>query len=92
MALVKNISGSSKYNPPSGYGSWKEYWEARKYRRFSYCACITCQNRAEVGGHVKMVYGPNDWYIIPICSFHNNPSFVEPYTVRDDDLLPVNLY
>jgi len=90
MALVKNVNGSSEYDPPRGYSSWKEYWEARKYRSFSDCSCITCSKRAEVGGHVRMVYGSNEWYIVPICKDHNNPAFTDPYTVRDEDLLRVN--
>ncbi len=90
MALVKNISGSGKYNPPSGYDSWKEYWEISKRRRFSKCSCTTCIRNAEHGGHVEKVYGSGEWYIVPLCYEHNNPGFVSPYEVMDDDLLLVN--
>lgn len=91
MALVKNIRGSSDNNPPKGYSSWKEYWEDKKHRKFSGCSCITCPRMAEVGGHVKKVYGSGEWYIVPICSKHNSPSYTDSFEVRDDDLLRVNL-
>lgn len=89
MALVKNIHGSSNHNPPAGYGSWKEYWEANKHRKFQECSCVTCHNDAEVGGHVKKVYSSGEWYIIPICYEHNNYAFNVPYTVDDSDMLRV---
>ena len=90
MALVKNIKGSSDNTPPKGYSSWKEYWEDMKNRRFSYCSCVSCNMRAEVGGHVKKVNGSNAWYIVPICISHNNKPDTFSYEVRDEDLLPVN--
>ena len=88
MALVKNINGTSDNTPPRGYNSWKEYWEDKKKRRFSKCSCTTCRNTASVGGHVKKVYGTNEWYIVPICTSHN--SVTDSYEVKDDDLLAVN--
>ena len=91
MAIVKNIRGSSDNMPLAGYSSWKEFWENNKHRRFSQCSCITCTNRAEVGGHVKKVNGSNEWYIVPICYYHNAPSNVAPYEVADSDLLRVSL-
>lgn len=90
MALVKNIKGSSDNNPPSGYSSWREYWEVNKKRKFSFCSCTTCSKDAEVGGHVKKVYGSNEWYIVPICTRHNNFSYTDSYEVKDEDLLRVN--
>ena len=90
MALVKNINGTSNNLPPRGFNSWREYWEAKKNRRFSKCSCINCLQIAEVGGHVKKVNGTNVWYITPICKDHNNLSSTYSYEVRDDDLLPVN--
>lgn len=91
MAFVRNINGSSKYNPPAGYNSWKEFWEVNKRRRFSLCSCRSCSAAAEVGGHVKKVYGSGEWYIVPICSKHNNLSSTTSYEVADSDLLRVNL-
>ena len=89
MALVKNINGSSDNIPPSGYNSWKQYWEHKKMRKFANCSCISCSKKAEVGGHVKKVYGSNEWYIVPVCTYHNNYTFTSPYEVKDDDLLKV---
>ena len=91
MALVKNLKNSSDNNPPKGYASWRDYWEEKKNRKFSGCSCTICANKAEVGGHVKRVYGTNEWYIVPICSKHNHPAFTDSYTVRDEDLLRVNI-
>ena len=91
MALVKNLIGTTDNNPPVGYSSWREFWEANMYRRFSVCSCVTCSNKAEVGGHVKKVFGSGEWYIVPICYTHNNPSNVDPYEVADSDLLRVRL-
>ena len=89
MALVKNISGSSDNDPPKGYATWKEYWEANMHRKFSVCSCVSCPKTAVVGGHVKKVYGSGEWYIVPICAAHNNASYTDPYEVKDADLLRV---
>lgn len=89
MALVKNINGSVDNNPPSGYSSWREYWEQKMGRKFSNCSCLSCAKKAEVGGHVKKVYGSNEWYIVPICYSHNSSANTSSYEVRDADLLPV---
>lgn len=89
MTLVKNVEGSSKYDPPRGYSSWKEYWESRKRRKFSFCSCTSCRNRAEDGGHVRKLYNTSNMYIIPLCSRHNNPSNTDAYSVRDEDLLAI---
>ena len=90
MALVKNINGSSDNKPSRGYSSWQEYWEDKKNRIFSSCSCITCLNKAKVGGHVKIVNSTNEWYIVPLCYEHNNMSSDNIYRVLDDDLLRVN--
>lgn len=86
MAIVKNINGTSD-NLPVGYASWRHFWESKMHRRFSYCSCISCSNLADVGGHVKKVYGSGEWYIVPICYRHNNLSSSYTYEVSDADLL-----
>ena len=91
MALVRNIEGSSDNKPPRGFTSWKDYWEYYKKRNFSSCSCISCTRKAEVGGHVKKVYGSNAWFIVPICKPHNSLPYTDSYEVKDDDLLPVNM-
>ena len=89
MALVKNIHGSSDNNAPVGYSSWKDYWEKNKHRKFSTCSCLSCSKLAEVGGHVKRVYGSNEWFIVPLCYDCNNYSNEEAFEVRDSDMLSV---
>ena len=90
MALVKNIQGSTDNIPPAGYSTWKEYWEANKKRKFSDCSNLSCSNLAKVGGHVKKVYGSNEWYIVPLCYACNSSSNTSLFEVRDADLLRVN--
>lgn len=86
MTLVKNVIGSSKYDPPSGYSSWREYWEDKMKRRFSDCSRVDCIREAEDGGHVKLASGSNK-YIVPLCKECNNPANTDPFFVRDNDLL-----
>ena len=57
--LVKNLSGtgSERYSDPHGYSSWKEFWKANKGYWPSICSARGCYKPAEVGAHVKKVYG-----------------------------------
>ena len=89
MTIVKNLNGTSDNRPPLGYSSWKDYWEATMHRRFTLCSCLTCRYSASVGGHVKKVNGSGEWYIVPICSFHNNLPSDYSYEVDDSDMLRV---
>jgi len=89
MAIVKNINGSADNRPQAGYASWKDYWEVNMHRRFSWCSSLTCNNLADVGGHVKKVNGSGEWYIVPICSKHNNLPAGYTYEVADSDMLRV---
>lgn len=86
---VKNLNGTTDNTPPFGYRSWREFWEVKMGKKFSSCSCITCSKAAEVGGHVKKVNGSGEWYIVPICSYHNNLSDEYSYEVRDIDMLRV---
>ena len=36
------------------------------------CSVNGCLNTADVGAHVQKVRGSDRWYIIPLCSHHNN--------------------
>ena len=87
MARVVNKKCTSNDNPPSGYDSWKDYWEKSMGRRFSTCSCTECFNSAEVGGHVIRVGDISTTFIVPICFEHNNYRNDEPYYVHDNDLL-----
>lgn len=90
MALVRNLNGTSDNTPPAGYRSWLAYWESKKNRKASVCSCTSCSKSAYVGGHVKKVNGTNAWYLVPICSTHNNYSSDISYEVNDHDLLALN--
>jgi hypothetical protein len=89
LALVKNIHGSADNTPPAGCSSWKEYWEKAKNKKFSSCSCTSCFQRAVVGGHVKKVYGSNEWYIVPLCASCNSYTNTNPFEVCDADLVRV---
>lgn len=89
MALVRNISGTSDNTPPKGYSSWKEFWESKMNRRLSSCSNLSCDRRADHGGHVKKVHGLGEWYIVPLCDKCNNPYNTDSFSVKDTDLLRV---
>ena len=70
---VKNLNGTSDNKPPVGFTSWKEYWIAIKGFWPSLCAAYGCYDAPDVGAHVKKVDSyDDDWYIVPLCSKHNN--------------------
>ena len=90
LVKVKNLQGTAPRSP-AGYTSWKEYWCAKSGRIWpSKCVVPGCYERAEVGAHVKLVYGNNNrWYILPLYYSHNNDHDAEFY-VDDSYLVPVN--
>lgn len=90
MILVKNVHGSGDDTPPSKYSSWKEYWEMIMRRSFSKCSNIACYNLASDGGHVTIVNGSNNWYLVPLCSKCNNPSHDHVFYVLHKDLLKLD--
>ena len=52
--LVQNVNGSSRWNNPSGYNSWLDYWENQTGRKAYYCAATDCYNSKNlVGAHVR---------------------------------------
>ena len=57
MTKVKNLNGTDDNKVPSGYKSWKDWWETKKKRKFGTCSCGDCSSDAEVGAHVQKV-GP----------------------------------
>ena len=68
---VKNVSGTS--DNTCKCGSWLEHW--RKYGGGAiptYCSEKSCLGKDLVGSHVqKDGSSDSDWYIIPLCSRHN---------------------
>ena len=71
---VKNIIGSSEATPGA-----KAFWERHAGRGWpANCCAKYCKNRAEHGGHVKLVGGGErhywTWFIVPVCrNPHNLP-------------------
>ena len=90
LVRVKNLNGTADRRPPTGYVSWKDFWKAKKGYWPSKCAVYGCTDTADVGAHVKKVNSvDNSWYIVPVCSYHNN-QFGKELTVDDSMLVPLN--
>lgn len=89
MVAVRNMRNTSDAKLPTGYSSWKEYWEEKKGRRFTLCSCCSCSNWAEEGSHVEKVDWTGMKYIVPLCYKCNNPSNTGIFCVRDADLLQI---
>lgn len=62
---VKNLHGTSEQKPPKGYDSWMDYWEKKAERTVKNCCAKDCNNRCNVGAHVKKETGKK--YIIPFA-------------------------
>ncbi|MTI13356.1 hypothetical protein [Sansalvadorimonas verongulae] len=68
---VRNINGTSDND--CRCESWLKHWERFSGSTASYCCVEGCINNARVGAHVQ-VGGllSQTWYIVPMCSAHNN--------------------
>ena len=87
---VKNKKNTSDKRPPSEYSSWLDFWEKRKGKRARLCEVQSCNDSAEVGGHViKYGEGPKE-YILPLCHSCNNKPEDEVFKAWEGDLIPVN--
>lgn len=84
---VRNLQEGSR-PAPVGYSSWLDYWEKRTRTRAGLCHREGCYTKATDGAHVQLVYGPDVWYIVPLCHECNmdrgNSFYVE------GPLVPVN--
>jgi hypothetical protein len=69
--LVKNLNGTSD-SPKCPCGSWLRHWMRYSGETVGLCAEYTCMQSAEKGAHVQKVDGEKTWYIIPLCTEHNN--------------------
>jgi len=88
---VKNLNGTADRMPKGTYYSWKQWWEAKKYKTFPYfCSTYGCSNNAEVGAHVQKVYEGNEWYIVPLCKSCNNKPSCEHFSVQGASLQAIN--
>lgn len=86
---VKNLNGTSDNTAPSGYSSWKDYWERKSGQTANICHRLYCSSTYYiVGAHVQLVDGGNEWYIVPLCNAHNQSTDVEFYVTAP--LVPVN--
>lgn len=89
MVKVKNLHNTSG-RVPNGYSSWKDYWQKKKGYWPKFCSVNDCLELATLGGHVKKVgASDNSWYIVPLCSKHNNDHDAE-FFVPESMLVPVN--
>ena len=99
MAIpVKNIKGTGE-NARTITGSWLEYWEEETGRKADKCLAFDNDPKQDpnyvyqcestnglVGGHVMKVNSSDKrWYILPICSSHNQSEDV--YWAREKDLV-----
>lgn len=87
---VKNKKGTGNNNAPSGYSSWKDFWEKKTGKKFGICGAINCSSSAEHGGHVYDVSKTAKEYIIPLCADCNNPNNTDEYEVVENWLQEVN--
>lgn len=69
---VKNINGTSQSTCKCG--SWLKHWENFSGQSLpKWCSEAKCIQKPEVGAHVqKDDITDQDWYIVPLCSTHNN--------------------
>lgn len=89
MALVRNVEGSGNDNPPNGFSSWKEFWEARMKKSFSLCSRVDCFKTATDGAHVENTQNTGERFIVPLCEKCNNPSNRDSFEVDDSNLLRI---
>ncbi len=69
---VRNINGTSQSTCKCG--SWLQHWKNYSGDQIgSYCRETSCTKKPELGAHVqKDDSSDNSWYIVPLCTEHNN--------------------
>ena len=87
---VKNLNGTSD-NPKCPCGSWINHW--KRYMGVSNPACFedSCQEKGTHGAHIQKFDGDMTWYIVPLCSYHNNQKgqTFEINNAYDKSIVPV---
>jgi len=63
---VKNKKGTGDNKPPSNFTGWLDYWEKKKGTKASKCEVLSCNAKAEHGGHVFKVGEGGKEYILPM--------------------------
>jgi len=82
---VKNLNGTSD-SPNCPCGTWLKHWEQYAGKKAVYCSEGSCTKSAEKGAHVQKVIGDQCWYIVPLCTGHNNQRGQE-LTISDGVML-----
>ena len=68
---VKNINGITKKTPNDK--SWLEHWRNFSGQTSAICRAKGCFRTDLIGAQVqKDIDYDNEWYIVPLCSLHNN--------------------
>lgn len=68
---ARNINGTSAHT--CHCSSWLKHWETFSGETAGMCVEKTCTENATVGAHVqKEGILDQSWYILPLCSGHNN--------------------
>lgn len=80
---VRNINGTSSLSCPCG--TWIAHWRKFSGKSQTYCSEKTCLKTELVGAHVQKVGADNSWYIVPLCSGHNQKA--ESIELIDDAVL-----
>lgn len=91
MVEVHNLNNTADRQPPKGYDTWRQWWEAKKKHKFGTCSCYDCANSAIVGAHVqKHSSSDRKWYIVPLCRECNGKKGEVIFRVREKDLEAIN--
>ena len=95
---IENVRGSSKYEKPKGYSSWREYWEKNCGLNFSFqegnvYKCPACGRGVSPknwdGCHVQKADSTDrNWYIVPLCDSCNQREN-EVLDIGDLKMVPV---
>lgn len=88
---VKNIN-ATRVNSCS-CGSWLEHWKRYSFQPLSiFCAVLDCVQEPEVGTLVqKEGTDDNGWYIVPLCSAHNDQYGMSAYLSEAVQLVSANV-
>ena len=70
---ITNIKGTS--DNKCKCGGWLKHWENFSGQKPLHCSVTGCLNTDLDGAHVQSnSIFDNKWYIVPLCSSHNNAS------------------
>lgn len=88
---VKNINDTRVTSCPCG--SWLEHWKKHSNQPLSiFCAVLDCIQKPEVGTHVqKDGSDDNGWYVVPLCTAHNDAPYWSLYITESVALVSANV-